>query len=84
MYTMPHLYGLEDKLVDVDMEDVAAFQARSVPKAGCPCEIQDVFELTCLLMAEYDWESPRDGQEALDLYIRLRLAGCPGLGLVAC
>ena len=47
------VHGLENKMVAVDMSEVAECQAESIAKGECPCETPEIFDLTCLLMEEH-------------------------------
>ena len=71
LYTLPELHGTEDKLVDVDMQEVAGCEDESVPKGVYPCE-RHVFDLCCILMEENKWAVPTDEYEAARLYLLLK------------
>lgn len=71
LYTIPELHGKEDKLVPVDMEEVAECQNESIQKDAYICD-RDMFLLCCILMEENEWSIPNDGYEAGSLYLNLR------------
>ena len=71
LYMLPQLLGGEDKLVAVDMEELADCHAESSPKGEYPCD-KELFDLCCILMIENEWDAPRDGHEAAELYLCLR------------
>ena len=70
-YTLPELYGAEDKLADVNIQEVVRCQAECSPKRSYPCD-RDVFDLCCILMEENGWVVPNDGYEAARLYLLLK------------
>lgn len=52
MYTLPQMYGGEDKVKTIDM-------GVGTPKGQYPCD-ETVFELCCLLMEENGLDAPQD------------------------
>ena len=72
MHTSPQLYGTEDKLVDVDIDDVEACFDDCMFKEWKPCSDSTVFELCCEIMAQEDLIPPSDTQRAVTLYHSLR------------
>ncbi|KAK0153303.1 hypothetical protein N1851_005037 [Merluccius polli] len=71
MYTIPQIYGGEDHLKTIDMEELALCKEDCTPKRQYPCD-ETVFELCCLLMQENGWDAPRDAFSAAELYTSLR------------
>ena len=71
LYTLPQLFGAEDKLVAVNRRQLVDCQAESTPKGEYPCDTE-VFQLCCILMVENDWDAPTTGYEAAELYRLLR------------
>lgn len=55
----------------VDMEGLARCKEECTPKSQCPCS-DTVFDLSCLLMQEKEWDAPKDAFSAVELYILLR------------
>ncbi|XP_061096945.1 uncharacterized protein LOC133127793 [Conger conger] len=71
MYTVPQVYGAEDKLKTVDLEEVVVCKDECTPKSRLPCD-ETVFELCVLLMQENGWDAPTDAFDAAELYTSLR------------
>lgn len=71
MYSFPELHRAEDRLKPVVTDEIIVCSEECTPKGQYPCD-ETVFELCCLLMAENDWDAPRDPLVAADLYMRLR------------
>ncbi|KAJ8284258.1 hypothetical protein COCON_G00031080 [Conger conger] len=71
MYTVPQVYGAEDKLKTVDLEEVVVCKDECTPKSQLPCD-ETVFELCVLLMQENGWDAPTDAFDAAELYTSLR------------
>lgn len=71
MYTVPQVYGAEDKLKTVDLEEVAECKDKCTPKSQFHCD-ETVFKLCLLLMQETGWDAPTDGFDAAELYTSLR------------
>lgn len=71
MYTLPRMYGGEDHLKTIDMEELYLCKEECSPKSQYLCD-ETVFELCCLLMLENGWDAPRDAFSAAELYISLR------------
>lgn len=80
LYTMSELHGVEDTLVDVNMQELGACQTESTKKDAYPCDV-DIFDLSCILMEENGWNPPNNGYEAASLYINLRQTVHNGLGI---
>ncbi|XP_034018176.1 uncharacterized protein LOC117503115 [Thalassophryne amazonica] len=59
MYTVPSLYGAEDKLKLVEPEEVAVCKEECTPKSQIPCD-ETVYDLSVLLMQENQWGHPSD------------------------
>ena len=72
LYTLPELSGYEDKMMPVDMRDVAECERESLRKGENPCSDPYIFNLTCILMEENGLDCPGTGYEAASLYMRLR------------
>lgn len=72
MYTLSEMYGAEDNLKTVDMEELALCKEECTPKSQYPCD-ETVFDLCCLLMQEKGWDTPRDAFSAAELYTLLRI-----------
>lgn len=71
MYTLPQIYGREDKVKTIDMEELLLCKEECTPKGKYPCD-ETVFELCCLLMEENGWDAPLDAFLAAELYTKLR------------
>lgn len=71
MYTLPDMYGAEDRLKTVDMDELALCREECTPKSQYPCD-ETVFDLCCLLMQEKGWDAPTDAFSAAELYTLLR------------
>lgn len=71
MYTVPQVYGAEDKLKTVNLEEVAVCKDECISKSQFPCD-ETVFELCVLLMQENGWDAPTDAFDAAELYTSLR------------
>lgn len=71
MYTLPQMYGGEDHLKTIDMEELALCKEECSPKSQYPCD-ETLFELCCLLMQENGWNAPTDAFSAAELYTSLR------------
>lgn len=71
MFSMPQLYGGEDKLQPVLEEEIVVCKEECTPKGQYPCD-ETVFELCTLLMDENDWDVPLDAYAAAELYSLLR------------
>ena len=80
LYTMSELQGVEDKLIDVNMQELAACETESTGKNAYPCD-RDTFDLSCILMEENRWNPPNNGYEAASLYVNLRQKIHDGLGI---
>ena len=80
LYNLPELQGSEDKMVPVDITELDACWTESRRKGCYPCDI-DIFDISCLLIEENNWDVPNDGYEATTLYIRLRAKTRHELGL---
>ncbi len=48
-YTLPQMYGGEDNLKTIDMEELALCKEECTPKSQYPCD-DTVFDFCCLLM----------------------------------
>ncbi|XP_029977959.1 uncharacterized protein LOC115410444 [Sphaeramia orbicularis] len=71
MYTVPQLYGGEDKLQPVIPEETMICKEECTPKGQYPCD-ETVFELCTLLMEEHGWDAPVNAPTTAELYLRLR------------
>lgn len=70
MYSLPHLYGYEDKLCDADPVDVSVCEEEiNVPVEPCN---REVFKLCNVLMEESSLEKLNDPYDAVILYQFLR------------
>ena len=71
LYSLPELYGMEDQIVEVNMDEVYECKVECTYKGHYPCDC-DIFEVSCILMDENGWQTPKNGYEAAQLYINLR------------
>jgi len=71
MYTMPQMFGGRDFLQPVDRVDVDACRQYCTARGEYPCD-QDVFNISCIMMAENGWNIPTNTAEAATLYTSLR------------
>ncbi len=55
-YTLPQMYGGEDNLKTIDMEELALCKEECTPKNQYLCD-ETVFDLCCLLMQEKGWDA---------------------------
>lgn len=59
MYMLPQMYGGEEKIKTIDVEELALCKEECTPKSQYPCD-ETVFDLCCLLMEEKGWDAPED------------------------
>ncbi|MGH0131595.1 UNVERIFIED_CONTAM: hypothetical protein FKN15_023613 [Acipenser sinensis] len=65
------LHSAGDRIIPVDMDEVALCNEEYVSKGQYPCD-QTIFELCCLLMEQNGWDAPEDPFAAAELYSLLR------------
>jgi hypothetical protein len=70
LYHTPQIVGRHRQLHAVSLQAVEACKPLCETK-DCPCD-RDIFELCCLLMAENNWDQPKNAEEAVHLYMSLR------------
>lgn len=68
---MPDMYGAEDNLKTIGMDELALCREECAPKSQYPCD-ETVFVLCCLLMQEKGWNAATDTFSAAELYTSLR------------
>lgn len=66
MYTLPEMYGAEDNLKTVDMDELALCKEECTPKSQYPCD-------ETVSQPEKGWDAPRDAFSAAELYTLLRI-----------
>lgn len=71
LFTMPQLYGAEDKLQPVLEEELDVCKEECTPKGQYPCN-ETVFELCTLITDENGWDALLDAYTAAELYSKLR------------
>lgn len=71
MYALPELYGTQDYLSPVQVEDIQVCKNRCVSRQAVPCDA-DCYELCNILMTEFQLSIPSEPYDALNLYMFLR------------
>ncbi|OWF36792.1 hypothetical protein KP79_PYT02859 [Mizuhopecten yessoensis] len=71
MYHLPEVYGFNHQACPVKPEHEQECESICTPKNTVRCD-KDIFELCCIIMTEYNVSSPRDAEEATQLYRFLR------------
>uniref|UniRef100_A0A096M6N5 Integrase core domain-containing protein n=1 Tax=Poecilia formosa TaxID=48698 RepID=A0A096M6N5_POEFO len=71
MYTIPHLFGGQQYLVEVSQEAVDACKEECRQRGAYPCD-ETVFSLCCHIMSENFLLAPSTADEAIELYKFLR------------
>ena len=77
---MSELQGVEYKLIDVNMQELAACETDSTSKNAYPCDL-DTLDLSCILMDENRWNPSNIGYEAASLHVNLKQKIHIGLGI---
>ena len=71
LYSLSELNGIQDKIVDVDADELHEWEEECLFKEEYPCD-HDIFEVCCILMEENNWQVPSNGYEAAQLYMKLK------------
>lgn len=71
MYSSPELYQTRNYLNEVQLDEIEVCEEECVFKDDYTCD-PDIFDLSCIEMAENNLEVPRNAIEAMMLYEHLR------------
>ena len=71
MFMLPSLYGSDDYINRVSLNDLSVCRNISVYRSSVACD-SDVFKLCTLLQAHHGLNFPKDGYEACTLYVKLK------------
>ncbi len=71
MYTQPHLFGTDERLVAVSDQSLRACSDLYINKPDLPCD-EDVYYVCQHIMTDLAWSMPNDAEEASDLYVKIR------------
>lgn len=71
MYHLPQLYGKADCVCPTEADDLEPCKTLCTFRTSYICD-KDVADLCIILMVQSNLNEPKDGYEALNLYIKLK------------
>ena len=72
MYEVPIIYNTHSYLVPITEQELRVHRDRCTFRKAIPCD-EDVFKLSCSLLAASNQFLPKSADEAKDLYLKLQM-----------
>ena len=73
LYTLPRLFHATSHVKEVDQNHIEICQSECMFRSHLPCDT-DIFDLCMMYMVENSLQPPENLEEALELYIFLRIS----------